>query len=354
MSNYRIEEVHEIEHPELKKISRHVADMMKITAEKVAASFKDPGRYPLDTDAGSLDQILAERFKALPEQKRKRAADKALSRLGMSAAVRQRSYGTLATANLNKAVSIEKQDVSQKPLDVSKAGLADKHLIKALGFDAAAAVAPPGGSPKYRNLELRIHGVRCIDETDGFLGSESGDDEIFMGGSSVDETGDVKKISAFLVRNDFDDNEVKLYNPPKRFTSFDTTEGTKYPKGYFVTLVLSEADNGGFPSFLNKLMGFIKGEVSKQITAAIGGMIGASGGPIMAAVGAAIGYVLGLLINFIIAIWEDDIFPPKVLSAKITSAFDDFNGSSTTPQQFLYFSGHGGKYKVGCDWHLFN
>jgi hypothetical protein len=70
-------------------------------------------------------------------------------------------------------------------------------------------------------LERRIQKVHCVDETNPEFW---GDDEIALGGESVDESGDVKKISPFTVRNDFDDNEQRVYTPPKRFTEFNLRE----------------------------------------------------------------------------------------------------------------------------------
>ena len=75
-----------------------------------------------------------------------------------------------------------------------------------------------------------------------------------MGGTTVDETGDTKKVPQFTVRNDFDDGEQKVYSPPKQFTWFSLTEGATWPKSYFVTLVLAEVDMGGLAEFLNQLL----------------------------------------------------------------------------------------------------
>lgn len=85
-------------------------------------------------------------------------------------------------------------------------------------------------------LELRIHKVKCLDETDGFWGSEAGDDEIWLGGTTVDESGDAEKVEPFPVRDDFDDGEEHIYSPPIQFASFDLTEGTEFPKVVFRNL----------------------------------------------------------------------------------------------------------------------
>ena len=37
------------------------------------------------------------------------------------------------------------------------------------------------------------------------VGTEAGDDEIYLGGTTVDESGDAEMVDPFLVRDDFDD-----------------------------------------------------------------------------------------------------------------------------------------------------
>ncbi|HVF13870.1 MAG TPA: hypothetical protein VM942_04675, partial [Acidimicrobiales bacterium] len=103
--------------------------------------------------------------------------------------------------------------------------------------------------PLLNRLELRIHRVKCVTET-----NEWGDDEIDLGGTIVDETGDTEKIANFRVSSSFDDGEVKTYAPPRTFATFDLTEGTLFPKSYYVTLVLAEVDFGGISALLDKLL----------------------------------------------------------------------------------------------------
>jgi len=214
----------------------------------------------------------------------------------------------------------------------------------------------PGLIPQQttNKLELRIHKVKCLDETDGFLGSEAGDDEIDLGGTTVDESGDTKKVNPFRVGSDFDDGEQKVYSPPKQFTWFNLTEGTAFPKSYFVTLVLAEADMGGLPDFLNQLLNWVKAKVTTALTAALGGAIGASGGPVGAIIGAVVGAIAGLVFALFKSIWEDDIFKPATVSVSIPSLTARWPGNKTdSPESVITYTGHGGKYQVTYDWRLF-
>jgi hypothetical protein len=201
-------------------------------------------------------------------------------------------------------------------------------------------------------LQLRIHKVKCLDETDGFLGSEAGDDEIDLGGTTVDETGDTKKVTPFRVGSSFDDGEQVVFSPPRRFAMFNLTEGTAFPKSYFVTLVLAEVDMGGLPDFLNQLLNWVKTKVVAALTAAIGGAIGASGGPIGAIIGAAVGAVVGLVFELFKSIWEDDVFKPATVSVSIPSLNARWSGKTDSPEGSVTFSGHGGKYQLTYDWQL--
>ncbi len=186
----------------------------------------------------------------------------------------------------------------------------------------------------------------------GVFGTEAGEDEIYLGGTTVDESGDAEKVDPFLVRDDFEDGKEQTYLPPKQFTSFDLTEGTDFPKSYFVTLVLAEVDNGGLPEVLHNLLMWVKEKVTTALTAAIvGGVIGASGGPVGAAIGAAVGAAVGLIVEFIKDIWEDDAFKPATLRVDIPSL--SAGDMTDTPESLITYRGHGGEYQVTYDWRIF-
>ncbi|GAA2280181.1 hypothetical protein GCM10010145_59990 [Streptomyces ruber] len=71
-----------------------------------------------------------------------------------------------------------------------------------------------------KKLALRIHGVKCVDET-----GEWGTDGTHLGGAGDDESGDTGKISAFET-GDSDDGDLRRYAPPRQFTWFDPVEGS--------------------------------------------------------------------------------------------------------------------------------
>ena len=353
MADVTTKTIGEITDPKVRQVLTPILRQAELAAEKVAAHHQQPKSFTLPAATGSLETILAKRFAELPEAAKAKAATNAVKRLAEPAAVRAKRFGEIGAVDLASSVPIEEQ--------AAKAGAAVAPAVKLTINDLAKALAVPKGVvkgtfPALRQVELRLRRVRCIDETNGFFGSEAGADEISLGGSEVDETGDTRKISPFHVRNYGHDNESKTYEPPRRFTFFNLTEGTKFPKSYFVTMVLAEVDMGGLPEFVDNLYKWVKDKVVTALTAAIGAALGtASGGPIGAIIGVAVGWAVGKAYEIFKSVWEDEIFTPVTARLDVPSASHRFTGGSTTSAVgTATFSGHGGKYDISYDWHLFN
>lgn len=347
MANVKMSEVGEITDPKLRKVLKPIVRQAELAMEKVAANHHQPAGFPLPKGDKTIEGILRTRFKELPAQAKSRAAGNALSRVAQPTNVRTARFASVGAVDLSSSVAIETQ--------LEKLTLPVKMSISELAAAVAApVVADPTPNPALNNIEFRIHRVRCIDETNGFLGSEAGSDEIDLGGTEVDESGDTKKISAFRVASFGDDGDVKTFSPPRRLTFFNLREGTAFPKSYFVTLVLAEIDMGGLPDFLNKLLNWVREKVISLLSAAIGGAIGASGGPIGAIIGVAVGWAVGKVFELFKSVWEDDIFEPVTARVDVPTATHRFGGGATdSPNGVAVFSGHGGKYDVTYDWRLF-
>jgi hypothetical protein len=206
-------------------------------------------------------------------------------------------------------------------------------------------------------LGFYITQVKCVDETNPeFWGS----DEIAIGGLTVDETGDTTKVSEKYVGGGFDDGDVKNYSPHLQFTWFNLREqhgepGSKWPKMYFVTLLLAEKDHGGFSSALQKVWekvaAKVKEAVEKAITGALSGLVGPA---IAAAIGKIAAWIVDKLVGWIIQLFKDDLFPPFVAKLMVSSLNQTWpGGSKTGPLQTAHFSGHGGHYTVRYYWKLY-
>jgi hypothetical protein len=347
-------QVIEITDPKLRKVLTRVVREMELSIEKVAANHAKPKEFPLPSNPNSTEHILAARFNALPLEVKTRAATSVMSRINAPAAVRQQRFGDLAAVNLKTNVAVGEQvrampmpaDLKLTGADLAKAAGSNGALAGA-NADLAGVVAAT--KPKLTKLQLRLHKVKCEDETGSGL-AELFSDEIDLAGIGTDETGDTHTIAKFRVGSDFDDGEQVTFTPPRIFTTFDLTEGTAFPKSYFVTLVLSEADpGGGLSTFINRMIKTVRDRVIK----ALAGLAGTSGGPIGAIIGAAVGFVVGKVFDLIGRIWSDDVFPPQIVRVNITSLNAQFpGGKADSPERIVTFKGHGGEYRVTYDWRM--
>jgi hypothetical protein len=340
-------QVSEIADPKLRKLLMRVVREMELGIDKVAANHAKPSEFLLPDDPNATERILAARYDVLPKAVKEQAWAKVSQRIATPAAARQRRFGDLAAVNLKVGTNIGAQ-VKALPLPADLK-LTKEQFEKIIGTSTTVTT-----QPTLTKLEFRLHKVRCVDETGGFFGEKAGDDEIDLGGTAVDETGDTHVIPKFRVGSSFDDGEQVVFSPPRSFTVFDLREGTAFPKSYFVTLVLAEVDMGGLSDFLNKLVQKVKAKVIDILTKAVGVIIGSSGGPVGALVGIAVSFVVGKIFDLLVSIWSDDIFKPVTTSVKIASLNAQWPGGKTdSPEEIATFEGHGGKYQVTYDWRMF-
>lgn len=329
--------------PKLRGIAKRVLRTCVRAAQRATMHDADAAAFPMPA-GDSLEGVLYDRFAKLNNTRRAGAVARMRAHLTLGAAALRAELGELADVDIHSPRSVSEQ-------------------VRALPFPTALRLDPAwaraqrplhghGGliplQPSSK-VGVHLHKVRCVDETNPEWG---GDDEIALGGTTIDETGDAKKVGEFMVRDDFDDNEQKVYSPAKVFTWFNLLEGTEWPKNYFVTFVLAEKDMGGLAEFLNKLLDKVKTEVVAAISAAIGGAIGASGGPIGAIIGAVVGWVVGWVFDWLKSWWSDDVFSPKTVSVSIPSRNATWGGAKQSAQRTLRFVGYGGTYDVTYSWYL--
>jgi hypothetical protein len=342
--------------PKLEAIAVHAKRAVILAAIKATAHAVDPGSYPMPAQSGSLEGIILERLQKIDAASKQVAGRKLKAFVALPSTLKARQFGVLSKVDLRSAQPVAAQaDTIGLPavMRFDRAHL-DRLLTTRSFLAKSNAPLSPGLRPQadYNKLELRIHKVKCEDETNP---EWPGDDEILLGGVTIDESGDVTKVPAFTVSSSFDDGESKVYSPPKRFAYFDLTEqGNKWPKTYYATMVFAEEDNGGFPDFLEKLLHKVKDYVAPLIGSAIGAGIGAAAGAIGSVLGALVGAVLGAFINWIIEWWEDDIFPALKRYAIISSYNHVFSsGTHTSTLKYSWTQAHGGRYGVYYDWRVF-
>ena len=353
-------EVTELSDPWVRKIAQRVVKEMELALEKTVANAADPAAYPLPRQADAAERILQSRLARLRPEQRALAVSRVMPRVRAGEAQRARAYGDLSRIDLRAAVPVAQQ-VSALPfpgeLRAPKAALVKLEEVRAAARrqGPAAAVAPAAAAaPATDKLELRLHSVRCVDETGSGTFGEVGKDEIALGATTVDESGDTEKVPELQVGG-FNDGDVKTFSPPRRIATFGLREGTEFPKAYFATLVLAEKDvSGGLSEFLNQLLEKIRERVIAALAAAIGGAVGASGGPVGALIGAAVGFVVGRVFELIRAAFADDIFAPRTVTVAVAALSQRFAGGKTdSPEATVTFEGHGGRYQLVYDWRLF-
>jgi hypothetical protein len=206
--------------------------------------------------------------------------------------------------------------------------------------------APIGAPLPFKTLSLDLFRLVCIDETNGFLGSEAGNDEIELSGVAFDETADIGKLAVIDCGN-FNDGTRRDFSPTKRLFTFNLTEGTTFPKSYFVTLLLVEADQGNLSDTVNSLIDKLKLEVSAALTALISGATRVPPWLLVLSVN----WLVSKIFNKIIAIWEDDPFTPRTIELTLPDASATFAEGATLLSRVVNFGGPG-DYAMRYNWTL--
>ncbi len=340
-------EVTQIADSRILPIATRVVREFELVAEKVACNHTDSRRWPLPEERNSIEALLVDRFRTLPAALQQSASARAVTSVSAAQATRIARFSDLSGVDLTLA----------RPVELLVRALPFPRELKLpADFFSLSDVRNPfiPSTPALNQLEFRLHSIRCVDETDGFLGSEAGSDEISIGGTTVDETGDVEKLTVFNLGSFSSDGAVRTFSPPRSIAKFDLTEAPLFPAVYYVTLVLAEVDMGGLPDFVNALYNKVRQEVITALTTAIGTAIGATAGPAGAVLGAVVGFVVGEVFRVMKTLWEDDVFRPATLEIVIPSRNHRFENDATDSNEGITtFSGHGGRYQVVWDWRLF-
>jgi hypothetical protein len=211
--------------------------------------------------------------------------------------------------------------------------------------------------PKTK-LQLRIHKVECLDETDP---DWWGSDAIDMGGVATSLNNQVSTlINQFPVSHQFEAGVKVVYNPPKPFFTFDLQKMPGWPKHCLVTMALAEIDCGGFADLLQtavKMIGdhviYVVSEYVKKMTsAALSSVVGALAGPIGAGIAAIVSWIAGEFFDWLGSLFKDDLFPVWTAVFSLPSVWHRWSGYADSPEYGFWTQDHGGKYQVWFDWAL--
>lgn len=206
-----------------------------------------------------------------------------------------------------------------------------------------------------QQISLRIHSVKCIDETNGAWAERFGNDEVWLGGYSITSKGDTQFIAPWEVYAHFDDGDIQVFEPPRVFHTFHLAP-VGFPQELGLGLVLVEKDNGGMSDAI-KAIAKLASEQIKAVLAqqqSLRPLPSALGGVAVALLKWALG-VAGPIIaaevkRRIIAAYNDDVFQPQHVTLAVTGPNMRFSGSHTSARSTLHFRDHDGIYELTYDW----
>jgi hypothetical protein len=336
--------------PALVAIGLPILRQWQAAALRVAAHHANPTAFRLPEGKDTPEAILAPRFAQVANQRPNAAAAaaaKAAARLNDRRVLRRLGRG-ISLPDLATSTSL--QDVELAPAAAAPTTvdgtlrLVDR-MYSQLGLQRTTS-SPVGIVGK---VHLDLIRIVCVDETDGFLGSEAGEDEIYLSAATISESGKTDQVKPFKV-GDFDDNTRRDFDPPRSLYTWTVGGGSSYPKHYFATLMLFEKDNGDLDETFEAIFRKFSDEVANRVITLLGGAVGSFfGGPLGAAAGAIIGWIVSWLMNklvvALIAAWEDDPFVPRTLEFILpdaTSRLDE-------PSKVFKFTGPG-EYAVRYRW----
>ena len=213
---------------------------------------------------------------------------------------------------------------------------------------------------EIKNVILKLHSVKCVDETGSSFAENFGNDHINMGGVTIDDKKKESKIAEFTVGKDFSDNVTRTFNPPADIKSFINLDSS-YPKIFSAFITIAEKDSGGFSDFISKLYNAIKDELDIIITAlgaaiglAVGGTVGTLAGPIGTIIGLVAGAILGALLGWLVQVFKDDIFRPQMTMLYLRPTYrlsnEPYKPSTVSSLQTLNFRDHDGHYQARLSW----
>lgn len=386
--------------PDIALVARRAEHWIELAFDKAVAHTLDARRFPVQRN--SLEALLVERLKRLPTPNRRKGETRAdmikgrgrrlkaaqqkwradYTPSGQVRATSRHKMRRLAALTDSVELASARSISEQLPADYLLSGvprLTQRMRPLAKPYDPASpasqaaydwlkelidAQSPPGTAPapSKTQLECVVESVTCLDETDGFVGSEAGADEIRLGGMKIGPDGRVKPVSSFKVLDFGQDGAKKSYSAPnyKRFADYTLKDAGAWPRVFIATFVLAEIDMGGLGEFLSLLVDQVKMRLAVEIATAVGAEAAAAlivvSGVVAAAIVVVLMFVVCVIVvavfDFLKTVWEDDVFDPVTVILPIESpaAADVLDHVADNLWGILAFEGHGGLYQLRYSW----
>lgn len=202
-------------------------------------------------------------------------------------------------------------------------------------------------------ITLRIHNVKCVDETGGGIAERVGNDEIFLGGFGIDGNGQTVKVGQTEIYAHFDGGDVKKFSPPRRFTTLRLPNNGG---SVSVGLLLVEKDGGGMRTALEKIYTKVVEEMTRKKREEMARR------RVSNLTGADVDWraiwevVKPIIVNYvkekIVSAFNDDLFPLQSVSVTVGSSGKFGNGRRISPPEMVEFRGHDGIYRMNYDWEI--
>jgi hypothetical protein len=323
--------------------------------------------------AGSIEEDLRTGILSMPVDRQKAAGDAARTMIADPNARKREfgRFGAIEPANFaqlgfsgvytSETVPVDAAALKRR-LTAQAAQIESTHRleeVKAKDMAVKYQVPVQLQIPTLTSLDYRIERVKCADETNP---EWPGDDEIAMGGVAVSHNGSTSKVNQFMVADDFDDNEVKVYTDPgKLFHRFDLTGSGAWPRTYSTVVMLAEKDGSGFADAINTVWQKVKADVLKVIEKAVGGVLtGYLGAALAEAIGKAVAWLVGVFFDWLFELFQDDLFDPGTHYVYMPNRYEwmyknasDYGWTNfRAPTGTFTFNGHGGSYKVNVHWQV--
>lgn len=193
-------------------------------------------------------------------------------------------------------------------------------------------------------LSLRIHSVKCIDETGGWLAERVGNDEMWLCGYAIDNNNVVNTIFPMSVYSNFDDGDIKKYSPPQIYQQFYVDNTIAGTQNFAVVFILAEMDTNNdyqLRNYINTTVNTAKYNIQNY------------GSPIVPGSAAQIStwdnirLAVHNAINKLAKALADDIFPQVLSTVSFTNGVVD----NPYPSSFQ-IRAHDGTYEVNYDWYV--
>ena len=123
----------------------------------------------------------------------------------------------------------------------------------------------PKEIPLSQHLRLRIHSVKCSDETNGAWAERIGNDDIWLGGYTIAANGSTQVIAPWSLYAGFDDGDIKVFDPPRVMHRFAL--GAPGAQEFGIGLVLVEKDNGGMVAAITAIARLVQAQLQEQLQA---------------------------------------------------------------------------------------